>query len=388
MTRRATAALLVLGALLVAACSSGSGSSGANGADASTGPAPTAPPVAVSSPATEPGDLVSVEPYSDLAGAANVAAYRITYLSGGAPVTGVVLAPLGDPPPGGWPVVSWDHGTTGMADRCAPSRSTNLNGIALGLVPFAQSGYVVAATDYPGLGSPGLHPWLDGASEGQATIDIVRAAHHVAPGASTRWFAVGHSQGGHAALFAGELAAAQRAGLELLGVVAVAPASQLPLYVNAAHSRAQTFLAMLAASVAATDPSVPLDTLLSPAAMAEAGVFDSGCNDELGKAFGTLDPLLAPGATTNPAFVGYLERNDPGHQPIAPPVLVVQGGADTTVLPQLTDALLSTMCAQGDTVELKRYPKAGHTDVILAALGDIRAFLADRLAGTPATKTC
>jgi alpha-beta hydrolase superfamily lysophospholipase len=330
---------------------------------------------------------VSVEPDTDVNGSA-VAAYRISYLSSGHPVTGLVLAPLGDPPEGGWPIVSWDHGTTGMADRCAPSRSKDLGGVALGLIPLVQTGYVVAATDYPGLGTEGLHPWLDGTGEGRATIDIVRAARHVVPGASTHWFAVGHSQGGHAALFAGQLAPSEASDLDLLGVVAVAPASQLPLFVNAVGTRAQTFLAMLAASVAATDPSVPLDTLLSPGAMAKADVFDSGCNNELGDAFGSLDPLLAPGAATNPAFVDYLQRNDPGHQPIAAPVLVVQGGADTTVLPQLTDALVQTMCGRGDTVELKRYPSSGHTDVLIAALGDIRTFLTARVAGTPGTKTC
>src|SRR5262249_12851241 len=126
----ATAARALLAAVLVAGCSGSSGSARSSGSEAPSSSAP--PPVAISSPATAPGDLVSIEPYADLSGASSIAAYRISYLSGGVPVTGAVLAPLGDPPTGGWPVVSWDHGTTGMADRCAPSRSRDLSGVALG----------------------------------------------------------------------------------------------------------------------------------------------------------------------------------------------------------------------------------------------------------------
>jgi hypothetical protein len=43
-------------------------------------------------------------------------------------VSGAVLVPPG-PPPGGWPVVSWAHGTTESADTCAPSRYPDFRGI-------------------------------------------------------------------------------------------------------------------------------------------------------------------------------------------------------------------------------------------------------------------
>lgn len=303
-------------------------------------------------------------------------------------MSGAVLAPKGVAPAGGWPIIAWDHGTIGLADRCAPSRSADLGGYALGLVLLVQSGYVVAATDYPGLGTPGQHPYLDGPSEGHAAIDIVHAARELVAGASTTWFSVGHSQGGQASLFAGELAATDGAGLDLAGVVAIAPASQLPLFTKAVGTSAQAFLAMIAAGVVATDPTVKLSDLLSSEALAKADVLDTSCNAELGKAFGAIDPLLAPGAATNPALVAYLARSDPGHRKTAAPVLVVQGEADTTVLPVLTTTLVSTMCAVGDTVELRTYPSAGHGDVVIRALGDIRAFLEARLAGDPATSTC
>src|SRR5271170_2262080 len=65
-------------------------------------------------------------------------------------------------------------------------------------------GYVVAATDYPGLGTPEVHPYLVGESEAHAVLDSVRAARAIPEAAAgARFAAWGHSQGGQAALFTG-----------------------------------------------------------------------------------------------------------------------------------------------------------------------------------------
>jgi pimeloyl-ACP methyl ester carboxylesterase len=89
-------------------------------------------------------------------------------------------------------------------------------------------GYVVVATDYPGLGTPGIHPYLIGKSEGRAVLDSVRAARDLPDAAASNRFAVwGHSQGGHASLYTGELAASYAPDLKLVGVAAAAPATYL-----------------------------------------------------------------------------------------------------------------------------------------------------------------
>lgn len=376
-------ALVTLAALAVA-CSRGGSSASSSGPSTGSGS---------SSAPTEPGTIVADGPYPELKGAGNVDVHKIRYQStaddgSSIEVTGTVIAPKGPPPAEGWPVIAWGHGTSGLADKCAPSASADLGGYAVGLIPIAESGYVIAATDYQGLGGPGGHPYLDGLSEGRAMIDSVRAARALVPGASARWLSVGHSQGGHAALFAGELAPAYGSGLELTGVVGIAPASQLPLYTATVDTEAQGYLAMIAAGVVAADPTVKLSDLLSPEALAQAGVFESGCSNDISKVLGPVRPLLGAGGVTQPDLVAYLQRNDPGHAVTAAPVLVVQGEADTTVLPPLTTALLTNMCALGDTVELRTYPGAGHSEVILAALGDIKAFITSRLVGTPAVTTC
>ena len=98
-----------------------------------------------------------------------------------AAVSGVVSVPKGKKPKGGWPVISYDHGTTGIADVCAPSRDSDDNG-ASQLVrlpaaqPLAEGGLALVRTDYQGLGTPGDHQYLGGPDEGRGTLDIVRAA--------------------------------------------------------------------------------------------------------------------------------------------------------------------------------------------------------------------
>src|SRR5271168_1093014 len=150
--------------------------------------------------------------------------YRVLYRSTGLDnkpilVSGVVIVPPGDPPPGGRPIVAWAHPTSGVVPRCAPSLAIFLFEQIQGLRSFVREGYVVAATDYPGLGTPEPHPYLVGASEARAVIDSVRVAATLPGAGGGKKFVVwGHSQGGHAALFTGILAKTYAPELELLGV--------------------------------------------------------------------------------------------------------------------------------------------------------------------------
>ncbi|HEY6735596.1 MAG TPA: lipase family protein, partial [Roseiarcus sp.] len=128
------------------------------------------------------GKLISAEA---MAGAPEgTRAYRILYWSTGldgnpVEVSGVVIAPRGPPPPGGRPVVAWAHPTTGVVSRCAPSLARVFFASIQGLRAMLDRGYVVAATDYPGLGTPEVHPYLVGTSEAHAVLDSVRAARAI-----------------------------------------------------------------------------------------------------------------------------------------------------------------------------------------------------------------
>ncbi|HZM54458.1 MAG TPA: lipase family protein, partial [Acidimicrobiales bacterium] len=153
--------------------------------------------------------------------------------------SGYVIAPGSSPPAAGYPVIAWAHGTTGFAAPCAPSLFTNAGGgsgpyLLPGLASYLRAGFVVAAADYQGLGvADGVHPYLLGASEGRAVLDATRASRQLSGLRTANTVVIyGHSQGGHAALFAGEMAPTYAPDLHVVGVVAAAPATGLSTLIS------------------------------------------------------------------------------------------------------------------------------------------------------------
>jgi dipeptidyl aminopeptidase/acylaminoacyl peptidase len=338
-----------------------------------------------SAKATEsPGTLIRKTPIAAPAGAE---AWRVTYRSEAVDgravtVSGVVVAPDGPAPKGGRVVVTWAHGTTGIADRCAPSRAAG----AASALPYVQdlldAGDVVVATDYEGLGTPGLHPYLVGQSEGRSVLDAARAAKAIpAAHASDRVFVAGHSQGGQAALFAGELAPTYAPELDVLGVAAAAPAADvehiLPLAGTVRGSAGYVALATLGFDAAYPDADVL--QVLTPEAREQAQVALAACSGEVLQAFsGDHASLFASDPLADPQLAAILHANSAGNQRTDAPILVVQGTADGTIPKALTDAYVAKACAAGDDVDYLTYDGADHGTVIAAAKSDVLAWLAMR----------
>src|SRR5262245_64589025 len=140
-------------------------------------------------------------------------AWKIFYVSTGidgrsVEVSGVVVAPDTPNPLGGRPIVAWAHGTTGVADDCAPSNAENFFDRIPHLPTLIALDYVVVATDYEGLGTPGVHPYLVGLSAARSVLDSVRAAGNLKQaGAGRRFLVWADSEGGTAALLDGRRAA-------------------------------------------------------------------------------------------------------------------------------------------------------------------------------------
>ncbi len=353
---------------------------------------PAAPAVTVPAPRAVTGRILADQRFS-YTGGAEFEAHRVQYTSTDdrgsiIGVTGVVLLPSGPPPNGGWPVLSWSHGTTGLGDSCAPSRTDDVRGQANLFTQLLRAGVAVAATDYAGLGTPGPHPYLDGASEGRAAIDMVRAARAVSNRTSTRWIAAGYSQGGQSALFAAELAATYGAGLQLIGAAALAPVSNLAKLVDL--SPGIPFVPIIASGLVAQNGSVRLSDLLSPRAYAKSGVIESGCIGDIGTAYQgmTPDDLFGPGVRNSPVWNDFAAAGDPGHRRIGVPVLVAQGGDDRVVPKALTDALVGRMCGMGRNVLYKTFSKADHYSIQLMASTDLLSFASDRAAGRHGYTNC
>ncbi len=186
------------------------------------------PAAALSAP---PGTLSSFQPVMETPSGSQ--AWRVRYWTTsdrGTPieVSGMVIAPREAIPASPRPVLAWAHGTWGVAEKCAPSLSPNFFQATPGLAEAIRRGFVVVAPDYPGLGSAVPHAYLGGVSTANAVLDAVRSARGIPGAAAGIRFAVwGESQGGHAALWTGQLARSYAPGLELLGVAAAAPPTDL-----------------------------------------------------------------------------------------------------------------------------------------------------------------
>ena len=291
-------------------------------------------------------------------------AWRVLYTSTGIngetiAVSGMVFAPAGPIPPGGRPVVSWAHPTTGIDDQCAPSRSPKPYDDVQGLADFLNLGWVVVATDYQGLGTDGMHPYLVGASEAQGTIDIVRAARNLnETGASSNYFVFGHSQGGQAALFAGQMASTYAPELQLLGVAAAAPAGLLvPLFQADKNTAAGAVLGSYAvvswSDIFGYDEATVVKSSLSERVQAvseKCVVGGSRLSDiELG-----INDLILKGrmwaadpATTAP-WSNQFALNTAAQSPITTPLLLTQGTADKIITPSTTAELTAIYVAMGN----------------------------------------
>lgn len=341
------------------------------------------------------GTLLESHPFAltgDLA-TAGATGHRVRYRStsaNGRPttVTGVVLLPSGTAPPGGWPVISWAHGTTGISDRCAPSRDQALGGYgyAAYLAGLVRRGYAVAATDYEGLGTPGPHPYLIAESQGRSVIDAVRAAGDLDRNVSKVWLTVGHSQGGHAAMAAGEIAARYGRGLDFRGTVAIAPITDNRPYVDQL-SRLKPidhayYMAILV-GLSTRYPELRYSDYLGPRARQVLPSIHTTCIDDLTK---RMVARKLPGAEFTPASRQAAERlrarlgeNAVPRTRSAAPLLITQGLADFLVPAAQTATAAKAARALGTRTETIEYPKAGHYDVTEVSAPDVHRWIAKRL---------
>ncbi|HUO51243.1 MAG TPA: lipase family protein, partial [Gemmatimonadaceae bacterium] len=354
---------------------------------------------ASSVPAT-PGELIRYETMPRAPVGAQ--AWRVLYSSTGVDgkpvaVSGVVLVPAGPAPTNGWDVVAWAHATTGVAPACAPSLRRDALDEIPGAAPLLSRGYVVTATDYPGLGTAGPHPYLVGESEARAVLDLVRAARklpaqHVGP----RFAVWGHSQGGQAALFTGQLASRYAPELALVGVGAVAPATDLtPLTredVNTVAGR--VFLSYVVWSwtrVYGADPDIflrPSATAVVDSVAATCVITDREAYLAAVAAAPLRDDFIPVERDSLGVWLRLLTLNTPGAAPVAAPIFFAQGSADDLVPPRMTLAFAARLCRQGEHVRWMWMPGVKHVGAAESAAAAMVGFMEERFSGTPAGDQC
>jgi len=349
-----------------------------------------------------PGTVIRQEDITD-AVPEGATARKILYRSSGlngepVAVSAVLVIPQGAPPAEGRPIVSWQHPTSGIDRLCAPSLSPDVLKMIMGLRLLLEQGYAVVATDYPGLGTGGHHAYLVGKSEGRAVLDAVRAVRNVPEsGAGSRFALWGHSQGGHATLFAGLMAPAYAPELQLAGVAAAAPASEIDKMFGAipGNADAQLFSALLLASWANVY-DLSLDRLVAPpdrpAMEALARVcFDPPIDSDTQPPDAAMPDasytMLNPIGGTQP-WSSLAELNAAGALPASVPVFLAQGLADMTIPPQVTADYMARLCQAGVSVRMVEKPGIVHRLIAREAGEEAARWIADRFANLPAPNDC
>ncbi len=338
-------------------------------------------------------DTVSLDPALSVAGAA--AAYRILYATTDqhdrpAVGTAAVFTPRSPAPPGGWPVISWAHGTVGLGDDCTPSAQPRSERDNEYLSHWLDQGYAVVAADYVGLGTPGLMSYLNGVTTAHGIVDAVIAAAQLDIPLSPKWAVVGQSQGGAAAIDTARWATEFSVGtaLDYRGVVATGtPANVAPLAVEAGPDMpvpqnldpiANAYVAYILAAMREANAALDIDGALTPAGRAAADQAETLCVHDLAAA---LTQMTVPGFFSAPLasipgfadFVdGFMGTPQDGFDR---PIFLGVGLQDRDVPPQLTLQFYDQLVANGQDVTLKVYPDQDHSGTVLASTPDSTPFL-------------
>ena len=334
----------------------------------------------------------------------------------------LIFMPKTKQPADGWKVVVWVHGTVGNGDGCAPSRNVINERFKVMVKSLLAEGYVVIGPDYEGLGTPGMHPYLNLKSEATSAIYAMKAyKERYGNQINGQWMSVGQSQGGHASLGTAEFA---NNDANYKGAVAGAPASSLgPIISEIAPSEIKkllqagqvatatevtatllTYAAYTTVGVTAYEPKFNYRELFNErsrniAASAEGSTGENGlCFLDLQKKFiddingylkensnkTVLDyPGLVNNFQENPTVKKFLVENQPATKKINSPVMIIQGTADTSVPYPVTDKLQKDLKAMGTDVTFVPAEGEKHSDAIVAKNADLVAFIKKQM---PTTK--
>lgn len=397
---------LALAVALVAAGCSGSSDAGSGSTKADAATTSTAPKAAEHHPVGFQGPLETFygsfqDPPTDLPhgtllqfqemddyGFSGATAYRIMYTSTsleGDPivVTGIGVVPTAKAPAGGRPMITISHGTTGIADECAPSKDPKVTETTLVGKALATD-FLIAATDYEGLGTPGRHPYLVGQSEGRSSIDALLAAGQLPNAHPGKRFAIaGYSQGGHGAIWTSQVAAEWAPKLQVVGTFAGAPASEIGVILAAAPYLPQAgFAYMIVAGFGAAYPQLDVNDYLTPEGAKLLDAVDTGCAQDTFAAVAGKSPkeLILPNAYSG-EWKRLAEANDAGTKKTNDaPTLIVHSKGDGTVPLAFSEMLLARMCKTGQVVERRLIDAGGHGPAAPAAYDEGMAWIKARFA--------
>lgn len=267
------------------------------------------------------------------------------------------------------------------------------------LPQLLEEGWVYVASDYAGLTTPGPHPYLIGDGEARSVLDAVRAAHELTDlTLSLETVIWGHSQGGHAALWSGILARSYAPELQIKGIAALAPASDLPDLLARIETTdaGRLFSSYVARAYADTYPDLYFSGIVRPGARWQAREISRRCLSG-GRAIvpavlaGRLtDGTIFRGGDTGASFRKRLAENIPA-RPFNAPALILQGRRDDVVNARVQAGYARARCAAGETIDYQAFDGLDHLSIVAPDAPTIPILVnwtRARFAGTPAPAIC
>lgn len=312
--------------------------------------------------------------------------------------TGLVLVPE-NAPTEPLPVVLWTHGTTGIEVTCAPTLLNDPLGSGAMLFPERplEQGWAIVAPDYLGLGASEPHPYIVGVPTARSSLDAVRAARQLdTTSLSDNTVVWGHSQGGATALWVGIEQQEYAPDVPLLGVAAMAPASNLPGFIDTLMSSltGPIFGGYIVRGYADWYDDIVLNEYIRPGARFSQEKITGRCLSEpsiIANAASILirEPYSLVDVRSGPLYE-RLQQNVPD-QPTGLPLLLGQGASDPLIEPESQAEFVANLCDAGQVVEYHTYAGHDHLSVVAAdspALDDLMQWTTARFAGEPSAESC
>ncbi|MEG8040242.1 alpha/beta fold hydrolase [Sphingomonas sp. LR60] len=311
----------------------------------------------------------------------------------------MVVAPVSRSPGKPRSVIAWTHGLIGIAQRCAPSQgAANFTAIPA-LREAIRRGYTIVAPDYPGLGSNMVHPVLVGRSEAISVLDAVRSARKIPEAdAGSRFALWGESQGGHAALWAGQLATSYSPDLQLVGTAAIVPPTDLARnFSEGKDARVRALLTSYTAASWSRYYSAPMSTFGSRQVqnvmlrLADNNCVTPGKSPRLGTIIGVAiaqNSVRKVDLGRTQPWARLMSENNPSPSAIRVPTLIYTGTDDTIVAPGVVRDFARRACKLGKTITYKMVPGGEHATVARIEATSTLNWIDARFAGRRAIADC
>lgn len=299
------------------------------------------------------------------------------------------------------PLVAMAPGTQGVGDSCAPSRQlalgTEYEGIELaGLV---NAGYNVVVPDYIGLGTEGVHTYMNRVDQAHAVLDGIRAAQRTGTEgvtAKTPVATVGYSQGGGATASAIELAPEYAPEIDIKSAWVGAPPAELAA--TAKHFDSKLFSGLtLYAVAAAQDSGVQFREKLNADGQKRFDAAQQDCviTTVFSNALVQTKTLTKDGRSftqmlPDEDFAAYIKEQENGVAGRHPrvPVRLAHSLTDDVVPYSVGRDLAKKWCASGSNVSMQTLATPTHLGGYVVGVPAMLTYLDARFNGIPQVNSC